>query len=80
MGQDFYARFEASRRVYEEAGLSLGASRFATFREISLPLLVPAVAAGALLAFTISFDNTSASLFWRPAGVETMPGVGKKRH
>jgi spermidine/putrescine transport system permease protein len=26
-----------------------------------------------LLAFTISFDNTSASLFWRPAGVETMP-------
>ena len=29
--------------------------------------------AGVLLAFTISFDNTSASLFWRPAGVETMP-------
>ena len=26
-----------------------------------------------LLAFTISFDNTTASLFWRPAGVETMP-------
>ena len=25
------------------------------------------------MAFTISFDNTSASLFWRPAGVETMP-------
>jgi spermidine/putrescine transport system permease protein len=36
-------------------------------------LLIPAVIAGALLAFTISFDNTSASLFWRPAGVETMP-------
>ncbi|MEP9387284.1 ABC transporter permease [Mesorhizobium sp. KR9-304] len=67
------ARMIAIRRVYEEAALSLGASRMASFREITLPLLVPAVVAGALLAFTISFDNTSASLFWRPAGVETMP-------
>jgi len=67
------ARMVGVRRVYEEAALSLGASRFAAFREITLPLLVPAVVAGALLAFTISFDNTSASLFWRPAGVETMP-------
>lgn len=67
------ARMVGIRRVYEEAALSLGASRFASFREITLPLLIPAVAASALLAFTISFDNTSASLFWRPAGVETMP-------
>jgi len=67
------ARMVGIRRVYEEAALSLGASRLSTFREITLPLLVPAVVAGALLAFTISFDNTSASLFWRPAGVETMP-------
>lgn len=67
------ARMVGIRRVYEEAALSLGASRLASFREITLPLLVPAVVAGALLAFTISFDNTSASLFWRPAGVETMP-------
>ncbi|MGN6304866.1 MAG: ABC transporter permease [Mesorhizobium sp.] len=67
------ARMVGVRRVYEEAALSLGASRLASFREITLPLLLPAVIAGALLAFTISFDNTSASLFWRPAGVETMP-------
>ncbi len=67
------ARMVGVRRVYEEAALSLGASRAASFREITLPLLIPAVIAGALLAFTISFDNTSASLFWRPAGVETMP-------
>ncbi|MBN9217703.1 MAG: ABC transporter permease [Mesorhizobium sp.] len=67
------ARMAGIRRVYEEAALSLGASRFSSFREITLPLLVPAVVGGALLAFTISFDNTSASLFWRPAGVETMP-------
>ncbi|TGV83748.1 ABC transporter permease subunit, partial [Mesorhizobium sp. M00.F.Ca.ET.158.01.1.1] len=67
------ARMVGIRRVYEEAALSLGASRFSSFREITLPLLVPAVVAGAMLAFTISFDNTSASLFWRPAGAETMP-------
>ncbi|WFP61668.1 ABC transporter permease [Mesorhizobium sp. WSM4904] len=67
------ARMVGIRRVFEEAALSLGASRFSSFREITLPLLIPAVVAGALLAFTISFDNTSASLFWRPAGVETMP-------
>lgn len=67
------ARMVGVRRVYEEAALSLGASRMASFREITLPLLIPAVIAGAMLAFTISFDNTSASLFWRPAGVETMP-------
>ncbi|MBN9073811.1 MAG: ABC transporter permease [Rhizobiales bacterium] len=67
------ARMVGIRRVYEEAALSLGASRRQTFGEVTLPLLLPAVVAGALLAFTISFDNTSASLFWRPAGVETMP-------
>ncbi|ESY15323.1 ABC transporter permease [Mesorhizobium sp. LNJC394B00] len=67
------ARMVGIRHVYEEAALSLGASRFSSFREITLPLLVPAVVAGAMLAFTVSFDNTSASLFWRPAGVETMP-------
>lgn len=67
------ARMVGIRRVYEEAALSLGASRFSSFREITLPLLIPAMVGGALLAFTISFDNTSASLFWRPAGVETMP-------
>ena len=67
------ARLIGIRRLYEEAALSLGATRLQSFREITFPLLFPAVIAGALLAFTISFDNTSASLFWRPAGVETMP-------
>ena len=67
------ARMVGISRTYEEAALSLGAPRLSAFREITLPLLVPAVVAGVLLAFTISFDNTSASLFWRPAGVETMP-------
>lgn len=67
------ARLVGISKSYEEAGLSLGATRFAAFRELVLPLLLPAILASLLLAFTISFDNTSASLFWRPAGVETLP-------
>jgi spermidine/putrescine transport system permease protein len=67
------ARLIGIKRVYEEAALSLGAGRFQTFREITLPLLMPAVIAGTLLAFTISFDNVTATLFWRPPGVETLP-------
>ncbi|WP_342641656.1 ABC transporter permease [Rhodoligotrophos ferricapiens] len=67
------ARLIGIKRVYEEAAMSLGANRFNTFREITLPLLMPAVVASMLLVFTISFDNITASMFWRPAGVETMP-------
>ncbi|MFO1088796.1 MAG: ABC transporter permease [Hyphomicrobiales bacterium] len=67
------ARLIGIKRVYEEAAMSLGANRFHTFREVTLPLLAPAILASLLLVFTISFDNISASMFWRPAGVETMP-------
>jgi spermidine/putrescine transport system permease protein len=67
------ARLIGVKRVYEEAALSLGANRWQTFREVTVPLILPAVMAGLLLAFTISFDNLSASVFWRPPGVETMP-------
>jgi spermidine/putrescine transport system permease protein len=67
------ARLSSHGRGYEEAAQSLGANPWQTFREITLPLLAPAVIAGALLAFTISFDNITATLFWRPAGIETLP-------
>jgi len=67
------ARLIGVKRVFEEAAMSLGANRFQSFREITLPLIMPAVFAGLLLAFTISFDNVTASVFWRPPGVETMP-------
>ena len=67
------ARLIGVKRVYEEAAWSLGANRLQAFREITMPLIMPAMLAGLLLAFTISFDNVSASVFWRPPGVETMP-------
>lgn len=67
------ARLVAVRRDYEEAALSLGASPFHTFREVTLPLIMPAVFAGVIFAFTISFDDITGTLFWKPGGVETVP-------
>lgn len=67
------ARLVGIKKEFEEAARSLGANPFQTFLQITLPLLMPAVFAGALFAFTISFDNITATIFWRPAGVETMP-------
>ena len=45
------ARLIGVRRVYEEAAMSLGANRFQTFREVTLPLLMPAIVASLLLVF-----------------------------
>ncbi|MGA0598352.1 ABC transporter permease [Enterovirga sp. CN4-39] len=67
------ARLAGTTRVYEEAARSLGAPPFAAFREVTLPLAMPAIVAALLFSFTISFDNLTASLFWRPAGTETVP-------
>jgi spermidine/putrescine transport system permease protein len=67
------ARLSGLTTAYEEAARSLGANPFQTFRDVTLPLLAPAVIAGGLLAFTISFDNITATLFWRPPGIETLP-------
>ncbi|MEQ9487903.1 MAG: ABC transporter permease [Alphaproteobacteria bacterium] len=67
------ARLVAIRRDVEEAAMSLGASPVQTFFQITLPLMLPAVLAGALFAFTISFDDITGTLFWKPGGVETVP-------
>lgn len=67
------ARLVGLGRSYEEAAGSLGAGPLAIFREITLPLSLPAIVAALLFTFTISFDNLTASLFWRPNGIETVP-------
>jgi spermidine/putrescine transport system permease protein len=67
------ARLVAVRRELEEAAMSLGANAFHTFREVTLPLIMPAVFAGLIFAFTISFDDITGTLFWKPGGVETVP-------
>lgn len=67
------ARLVGIKREYEEAALSLGAGPFQTFREITLPLLAPAIFAGMLFSFTISFDDVTATLFWATATQQTVP-------
>lgn len=51
-----------------EASLDLGASRFTTFRRVTLPVIFPGVLAGALLAFTLSFDEFIIAFFTAGAG------------
>lgn len=47
----------------EMAGLNLGASRLRCFQAITLPLIGPSIAAGAVFAFLASFDETVVSFF-----------------
>jgi spermidine/putrescine transport system permease protein len=67
------ARLGGIKREYEEAAQSLGANPFQTFKEITLPLLTPAIMAGMLFSFTISFDDITATLFWATAQNQTVP-------
>ncbi len=67
------ARLVGIKRVYEEAALTLGAGPFSTFREVTFPLLMPAIFAGMLFSFTISFDDVTATLFWASATQQTVP-------
>jgi spermidine/putrescine transport system permease protein len=51
------ARLEGMDRHIEEAAMDLGATEWATFRKITLPMIAPGVAAAALLASAISVDD-----------------------
>jgi ABC-type spermidine/putrescine transport system permease subunit II len=67
------ARFVSMGTSLEEASRDLGASAVATFRQITLPRLLPAIVAGALLSFTFSFDDVVISNFTAGAGNDTWP-------
>jgi spermidine/putrescine transport system permease protein len=51
------ARLEGMDRHIEEAAMDLGATEWATFRKVTLPLIAPGVGAAALLAAAISIDD-----------------------
>ena len=58
---------------FEEASMDLGATRFTTFRLVTLPNLRSALFAGALLAFALSFDEIVVTTFTAPADIQTLP-------
>lgn len=57
----------------EEAAADLGANEWTTFRRITLPLLMPGIIAGALLAFTLSLDDFVITFFVSGPGSTTLP-------
>lgn len=67
------ARLRGMDRTLEEAALSLGADELTAFRRVTLPQLWPAIAAGALLAFTLSFDDFIITFFVSGVGSTTLP-------
>jgi ABC-type spermidine/putrescine transport system permease subunit II len=57
----------------EEAARDLGATPTAAFLHVTLPLLAPAVAAGALISFALSFDDLIITSFNAGVGSSTLP-------
>jgi spermidine/putrescine transport system permease protein len=56
-----------------EAARDLGATPWATFRRITLPLILPALVAGYLMSFTLSIDDFVITFFVAGVGVTTLP-------
>lgn len=67
------SRLVSFDRSLEEAAMDLGASPIETFRRITLPLIAPAMAAGFLLAFTLSLDDFVIASFTSGPGSTTLP-------
>ncbi|HVT91519.1 MAG TPA: ABC transporter permease [Bryobacteraceae bacterium] len=69
------ARLRTVDPKLEEAALDLGANEWQAFREVTLPALVPGIAAAALLAFTVSFDDYVITSLVAGVDSETLPMV-----
>ena len=69
------ARLRGSGIALEEAAADLGARPWRVFLRITLPLMAPALAAGWLLAFTLSLDDVVIASFVSGPGATTLPMV-----
>jgi spermidine/putrescine transport system permease protein len=67
------ARLSGLDGALEEAAADLYASRWQAFRRVTLPLIAPGVAGGALLALTLSLDDVVIAEFVSGAGSTTLP-------
>lgn len=67
------ARLAEFDRSLEEAAMDLGATPAATFRQVTLPICAPAIAAAFLLAFTLSLDDFVLASFTSGPGSTTLP-------
>jgi len=69
------ARLEGMDRNLEEAAMMLGADEFTAFWKVTVPQLWPGILSGALLAFTMSFDDYVITSLLSGAGSSTLPIV-----
>ncbi|MEK6596997.1 MAG: ABC transporter permease, partial [Gemmatimonadota bacterium] len=69
------ARLAGMDESLEEAAMILGANQRTTFFRVTLPQLAPGIMAGALLAFTLSFDDYVITSFVAGSGSSTLPVV-----
>ncbi len=67
------ARMGTVDKSLEEAGADLGANAWHRFKDITLPIAAPGVMAGALMAFTLSLDNSILSSFVQQPGYTPWP-------
>jgi spermidine/putrescine transport system permease protein len=67
------ARLKGMDPLLEEAAADLGATPWKTFWRVTFPLLLPAVVSGALLSFTLSFDDFLITFFTAGVGSDTLP-------
>ena len=69
------ARIEGMDESLEEASMMLGADEITTFWKVTVPQLWPGILSGALLAFTMSFDDFVITSFVAGPGSSTLPLV-----
>ena len=67
------ARLSGMDDKLEEAAMDLYASRWQAFRHVTLPLIMPGILGGGLLAMTLSLDDVVITEFVKSAGQETLP-------
>jgi spermidine/putrescine transport system permease protein len=67
------ARLQGFDKSYEEAAMDLGANEWTTFRRVTLPMILPGIMSGALLAFTLSLDDFVITFFTNGPGSTTLP-------
>lgn len=67
------ARMQGIEDTYEQAALDLYATKRQAFTKILMPLMMPGIISGFLLAFIVSLDDFIITNFVKGAGVETLP-------
>lgn len=67
------SRLVSFDRSLEEAAMDLGATPVKTFFQITLPVILPAIVSGWMLAFTLSLDDLVIASFTSGPGATTLP-------